>query len=443
MENSTDILDRLKSLHPLAIDLSLDRIRRLLDALGNPHERLAPVIHIAGTNGKGSVSVFLKTMLEAAGRRVHIYTSPHLIRFNERILLAQPAGPAKPIAEPALVELLAQVEEVNAQEPITVFEITTAAALLAFAETPADALILEVGLGGRLDTTNVVQAPVLTVFTPISIDHTHYLGDTIECIAAEKAGILKPDVPGIVSAQPIEALRVLRAEAERVGAPLIEWGRDFDAYEQRGRLVFQSEDALQDLPLPSLIGRHQIVNAGTAVAAAQELRHLGLNDEAVECGLANTFWPARMQRLTRGPLAENLTPTAELWLDGGHNPAAAGALAQTLADLEDRAPKPVTLIVGMMAQKDVSGFLAAFKGLARRILSVPIPGAHEASVQPEDLAEMARELGFEAESADDVPAAIKVAQPPPGDAVRILICGSLYLAGHVLSLQDGVAPQPN
>lgn len=443
MDNSTDILQRLKSLHPLAIDLSLDRIRRLLRALGDPHERLAPVIHVAGTNGKGSVTAFLKAMLEAAGRRVHVYTSPHLIRFNERILLAQPEGPAQPIAEPVLVDLLERVEAVNAQEPITVFEITTAAALLAFADTPADAVILEVGLGGRLDTTNVVQAPILTIFTPISIDHTHYLGDTIERIAAEKAGILKPDVPGIVSAQPTEALRILQAEAERVGAPLIEWGRDFDVYEQGGRLVFQSEDALQDLPLPALIGRHQIVNAGTAVAAAQELRHLGINDEAVERGLLSASWPARMQRLTRGPLAGYLSPGAELWLDGGHNPAAAAALAQTLADLEDRASKPVTLIVGMMGQKDVAGFLAAFRGLARRVLCVPVRGAHEAPMAPEDLAVIARDLGFEAESADDVPAAIAQAQLLSPEATRILICGSLYLAGHVLALQDGVTPQPN
>ncbi len=443
MDNSTDILQRLKLLHPLAIDLSLDRILRLLRVLGDPHDRLAPVIHVAGTNGKGSVTAFLKAMLEAAGRRVHVYTSPHLIKFNERILLAQPLGPAQPISEPVLVDLLERVEAVNGQEPITVFEITTAAALLAFADTPADAVILEVGLGGRLDTTNVVQAPILTVFTPISIDHTHYLGDTIERIAAEKAGILKPDVPGIVSAQPFDALRILRAEADRVGAPLIEWGCDFDAYEQAGRLIFQSEDALQDLPLPALIGRHQIVNAGTAVAAAQQLRHLGLNDEAVERGLLNASWPARMQRLTRGPLAGHLSSGVELWLDGGHNPAAAAALAQTLADLEDRASKPATLIVGMMSQKDVSGFLSAFRGLARRVLCVPVIGAHEAPMAPEDLATIARDLGFEAEAVEDVPAAIAQAQILSDEATRILICGSLYLAGHVLALQDGATPQPN
>ena len=442
MEDSTDILQRLKTLHPLAIDLSLDRIRRLLRALDSPHERLAPVIHIAGTNGKGSVSAFLKAMLEAAGRRVHVYTSPHLIRFNERILLAQPEGPAQPIGEAELVDLLARVETVNAQEPITVFEITTAAALLAFADTPADAVILEVGLGGRLDTTNVVTSPVLTVFTPISLDHMHHLGDTLEDIAAEKAGILKPDVPGIVSAQPSEALRVLRDHADRVGAPLKEWGRDFDAYEQAGRLVFQTEDSLQDLPLPALIGRHQIVNAGTAVAAAQELRYLGLSDEAVEAGLINAVWPARMQRLTRGPLADGLNVGAELWLDGGHNPAAAAALAQTLADLEDKAPKPVTLIVGMMGQKDVRGYLAAFSGLVRNVLCVPVVGAHEAPMSPQELAETATGLGFAAKAMDDVPAAINEAQAT-GGAVRILICGSLYLAGHVLALQSGVAPQPN
>ena len=437
-----DVLARLKQLHPLLIDLSLGRIEGLLAKLGSPHEHLPPVVHIAGTNGKGSVTAMLKAMLEAAGKRVHVYTSPHLVRFNERIVVAGPGPKALPIDEDRLVALLERVERVNGSDPMTFFEITTAAALLAFAETPADAVLLEVGLGGRLDATNVIARPRLAVITPVSVDHADKLGDTVAKIAAEKAGILKRGVRGIVSRQDDAALDMIRATAERVGAPLSVWGEDYEAFEQRGRMVFQSAERLIDLPRPALVGTHQIVNAGTAIAAGLQLSDLGLDEAAIERGLQSAEWPARMQRLVTGPLVAALQPGSELWLDGGHNPAGANAIAETLASLEERASKPLFLVMGLMGQKDAGGFLAPFRGLARQIVAVPIPGAHEAPHAPQSLAQLAIPLGFAADTATGVREAIAKLETAPG-AKRILICGSLYLAGHVLALQQGVATQSN
>jgi dihydrofolate synthase/folylpolyglutamate synthase len=447
MSTSAQLLAELKLLHPLLIDLSLGRVERLLVKLGDPHKRLPPCVHVAGTNGKGSVTAFLKAILEAAGARVHVYTSPHLVRFHERIQLARSDGKSGPIEEDALIDVLVRTQAVNGNDDITQFEITTAAAFLAFAEHPADVLLLEVGLGGRLDATNVVANPALDVITSISLDHSDKLGSTLSKIAYEKAGILRPGVPVVVSQQEPEAGDVIRAEADRVGARLVAWGEDFDAYEQSGRLVVQAKDELLDLPLPALTGRHQIVNAGTAVAAALQLRSsrpaLGLDEWAMEQGLVHVRWPARMQRLDRGPLPSMLKPGSELWLDGGHNPAAGRALAQTLADLEERAPKPVYLIVGMMGLKDSDGFLSPFRGLVRRVLTVPIPRAYEAPHAPEELAATARSVGLEAECSSDIESALqRIDQLEPG-AKRILICGSIYLAGNVLALQDGVEPQAN
>ena len=442
MSTIDTVLARLKLLHPLLIDLSLGRIEGLLAKLGNPHQRLPPVIHIAGTNGKGSVTAMLKAMLEAAGRRVHVYTSPHLVRFNERIVVAGAGARAQPIGEDRLVELLERVERINGTDPMTFFEITTAAAFLAFAETPADAVLIEVGLGGRLDATNVVARPRLSVITPVSIDHADKLGDTLAKIAFEKAGILKRGVRGVISRQEGAALDVIRATAERVRAPLSVWGEDFEAFEQRGRMVFQSADRLLDLPRPALVGTHQIGNAGTAIAAALELADLGLDERAIESGLLSAEWPARMQRLVSGPLVAGLQPGSELWLDGGHNPAGAAAVADTLASLEERAPKPLFLITGLMGQKDAAGFLTPFRGLARQIMAVPIPGAHEAPHAPQTLAQLAIPLGFAADTAQGVREAIAKIEAAPG-AKRILICGSLYLAGHVLALQQGIATQTN
>jgi dihydrofolate synthase/folylpolyglutamate synthase len=445
MSRIDDILARLKRLHPLSIDLSLGRIERLLAALGHPERRLPPVIHVAGTNGKGSVTAFLKAILEAAGRSTHVYTSPHLVRFNERIQLAgsSPAGMAAPIEERRLGDLLERVERINAGEPITFFEITTAAAFLAFAETPADAVLLEVGLGGRLDTTNVVAKPEVSVITPISIDHADRLGGSLASIAFEKAGILKPGVTGVIARQPAEVARVIEARAAEVGAPLVLMGQDFDAFRQNGRLVFQREDRLLDLPLPALIGRHQIGNAGVAVAAALEARTLAVSEAAIARGLVEVRWPARMQRLVSGPLPDLAGPDAELWLDGAHNPAGGLALAETLADLDERSPRPVWLVVGMMGQKDASGFLGAFRGLVERIITVPIPGSHETHLAPDRLAAIARYLGFEAEPAFSVEAALRRIRALRKSPARVVLCGSLYLAGLVLALQEGVTTQTN
>ena len=441
------LLAEMKLLHPKLIDLSLGRVERLLAKLGSPEKNLPPVVHIAGTNGKGSVTAFLKAMLEAAGQRVHVYTSPHLVRFHERIAVSGIGGKARPIAEDALVDVLMRVRAVNDGDDITQFEITTAAALLAFASRPADVLLLEVGLGGRLDATNVVKHPALSIITPISLDHADKLGATVAKIAAEKAGILKRGVTGVVSVQPDEALDVIRAEARAAGAPLVVFGQDYDAYEQSGRLVVQREDRLLDLPLPALLGRHQITNAGTAVAAALVLAEqrpvLALDEAAIAKGLRTVEWPARMQRLTSGPLPQILDAEAELWLDGGHNPAAGEMLADTLAAFEEKAPKPVYLVVGMMGQKDAAGFLAPFRGLVREIYTVPISGAHEAPHSEQNLADIANGLGLKAQATASVPDALRAIAALPKGPKRIMICGSLYLAGHVLAFQQGVTQQSN
>jgi dihydrofolate synthase / folylpolyglutamate synthase len=443
MRSSDDVLAELKTLHPRLIDLSLGRIERLLARLGRPQDRLPPVIHVAGTNGKGSVTAFLKAMLQAAGKRVHVYTSPHLVRFHERIELAGADGRTRPISEGALVSLLERTKAANTGDDITFFEITTAAALQAFAEHPADAVILEVGLGGRLDATNVVPRPALGIITPVSLDHVDKLGDTLALIAHEKAGILKAGVPAVIARQEPAALEAIRAQADAVGAPLFVWGEDYEAFEQRGRLVYQAEETLMDLALPALMGQHQIANAGVAVAAALRLTGLGLTESAIEQGLIDVRWPARMQRLDNGPLSRLVAPGSELWLDGGHNVAGAAAIAQTLGAIEERAPKPTGLILGMMGQKDAAGFLEHFRGLARRVITVPIPGAHERPHDPAVLAVVAKAAGFAAEAAPDVETAIRRMQKQEPGTLRILICGSLYLAGQVLALQEGVQAQLN
>jgi dihydrofolate synthase/folylpolyglutamate synthase len=441
---SDALLADMKTLFPVLIDLSLGRIQRLLAALGHPERRLPPVVHIAGTNGKGSTTAFLRAMAEAAGLRAHVYTSPHLVTFHERIALPGADGRTQPIDEDHLVEVLGRVRDVNAGAPITFFEITTAAALLAFAETPADVVLLEVGLGGEFDTTNVVERPALCMITPVSLDHAEKLGGTLASIAAAKAGILKRDVPAVISAQEPVALDVIRARAKVLASPLFVWGEDFDAFAQQGRLVYQTEHDLLDLPLPGLLGRHQIVNAGAAVAAAVQLKPtLGWSEAAIGEGVAKARWPGRMQRLGAGPLAERAGPRVELWLDGGHNPAGGIAIAQTLADLDEQRPLPVVLIAGMMGLKDARGFLQPFAGLAQRLIAVPIPGAHERPHPPEDLATLAQSVGLPAEVAASVPAALDQLAATLDRPTRVLITGSLYLAGHVLALQTASTPQSN
>ncbi len=412
------ILERMMSLHPKIIDLTLDRVLRLLAATGHPERKLPPVVHIAGTNGKGSTLAMIRAGLEGAGDVCHAYTSPHLARFHERIRVA-----GELIDEDALTALLDECWERNGGEAITFFEITTVAALLAFARTKADWTLLEVGLGGRLDATNVVDHPRLCVITPIDFDHEQYLGDTIAKIAFEKAGIMKPGAPCVVSAQHAEAREVIEAQAAKVGAPLIVHGQDFDAWEERGRLVFQDTNGLLDLPLPNLPGPHQIVNAGTSIAA---LRALGQDAAACEAAVTQAFWPARMQRLRHGPLVE-AAGRAELWLDGGHNPAAGRAIAEALS----RMPETRThLIVGMLNTKDVTGFLRPLAGVATDLHAVSIPGA-SATLPAEETAAASRAVGLPTTIAPSVLDAIVdiVARDP---AARILICGSLYLAGDIL-----------
>ena len=406
------------ALHPKLIDLTLDRVHRLLAALDHPERRLPPVIHLAGTNGKGSTQAMIRAGLEAAGARVHAYTSPHLARFHERIRLA-----GQLISEPALAACLDRCLAANGDAPITYFEITTVAGLLAFAETPADWLLLETGLGGRLDATNVIDQPALTVITPISIDHTQFLGETLAEIAGEKAGILKPGVPCVVGPQPDAAMEVIETRAARLGAPLIAQGQHWHVTRERDRLVFQDETGLLDLPLPNLIGAHQIDNAGAALAA---LRALGQDDAACEAAVTRAQWPARMQRLRQGPLVR-AAGSAELWLDGGHNPAAGQALAHVLADLP---PRPTFLVCGMLKTKDVGGFMRPLATHARQLIAVEIPG-EPATLSAQATAEHAAQAGLAASTAPDLAQAIAriVAIEP---AARIVICGSLYLAGQVL-----------
>ncbi len=415
---SDRILERMQALHPRIIDLTLDRVWRLLGALDHPERRLPPVIHIAGTNGKGSVQAMLRAGLEGAGRRVHAYTSPHLARFHERIRLA-----GRLIEEEALIAILDECLAANGGDQITYFEITTVAALLAFSRMPADFTLLEVGLGGRFDATNVIGKPALTIITPVSLDHTQFLGETVAEIAGEKAGILKRGVPCIVGPQPDEALEVIEADAARLGVPLVAHGQHWHVWEERGRLVFQDESGLLDLPLPALPGAHQIENAGIALAG---LRHLGFGEAACERALTRAQWPARMQRLRQGPLVE-AAGKAELWLDGGHNPAAGKAIAAHLATLPER---PTHLICGMLATKDVKGYMAPLAAVAQSLTAVPIPG-EPATLPAGETAALARSAGLRAHEAADVEEAVRAIVSGCPQA-RILICGSLYLAGVVL-----------
>ncbi len=404
------------TLHPKIIDLTLDRVWRLLATLDHPERRLPPVVHIAGTNGKGSTLAMIRAGLEGAGQTCHAYTSPHLARFHERIRLA-----GELISEPDLAALLAECETANGGAPITYFEITTVAALLAFARTPADWTLLEVGLGGRLDATNVIDTPALCVITPVSYDHQQFLGDTLPEIAGEKAGILKRGVTCVVGPQQDAALEVIEDRAARVGAPLRAHGQHWHVSVEHERLVYQDETGLLDLPLPVLPGPHQIENAGMALAA---LRALGTGDP--EPALTKAQWPARMQRLRHGPLVE-LAPEVELWLDGGHNPAAGLALAATLAGLPER---PTYLICGMLKTKDVAGFLRPLAARAKALHAVSIPG-EAATLTAAETAAHAAALGLPSLQAANVAAALaQIAAEDPG--ARVVICGSLYLAGAVL-----------
>lgn len=419
---SERVLERLMRLHPKKIDLSLGRIERLMAALGNPQDRLPPVVHVAGTNGKGSVVATLRACLEAAGYRVHAYISPHLVRFHERIRLAGTL-----IAEDDLVALLEECERANGSEPITFFEITTAAAFLAFARTPADAVLLETGLGGRLDATNLVRRPAATAITPISLDHQAFLGDTIAAIAGEKAGILKPGAPAILAPQPPEAEAVLEARARAIGAPLYRWQEEWRSFPADGGMRYEGREWRLDPPRPSLYGPHQIVNAGAAIACLEHLADLPVSAAAIAEGLRRIDWPARLQRLNHGPLVA-MMPGWELWLDGGHNPGCGEVLAAVAAEWRDR---PLFLVVGMLNTKDAAGFLKPLAPYARDLLAVTIPGEENARSAAAIVA-AALEAGIAAQTAPSLAAALAEIACE-GERGRVLICGSLHLAGVVLA----------
>ncbi len=415
---SDAILARMMALHPKIIDLTLDRMWRLLAALDNPQDKLAPIVHLAGTNGKGSTQAMIRAGLEGGGNKVHAYTSPHLARFHERIRIAGDL-----INEDHLTAVLDECWNANDRQNITYFEITTCAAILAFSRTPADYTLLEVGLGGRLDATNVVDTPALSVITPVSKDHEQFLGETIAKIAGEKVGIIKRGVPCVVGPQSAEAMEVIENTALRLSAPLIAYGQQWHVFEERGRLIFQDERGLLDLPLPALVGAHQVQNAGAALAA---LRHLGADENACEAAMRNVTWPARMQRLKEGPLVEAASG-AEVWLDGGHNAAAGNALADVISTMPKR---PTHLICGMLNTKDTLGYLSPLAQVVDSLSAVSIPG--ESNTLPaSETAFSATKAGIEAGESAGVEQAIQeiVSRCPEG---RILICGSLYLAGAVL-----------
>ena len=429
---SDRILARLLELHPKKIDLALDRVLRLLHDLDDPHLKLPPVIHVAGTNGKGSVCAFSRAMLEAQGLKVHMHISPHLVRFHERIRIA-----GELISEEELCAILEEVEQINDGRAITFFEITAAAMFLAFSRHAADAVVLEVGLGGTYDATNVVPRPVMTIVQPVGLDHLEFLGNDLGHIAGEKAGIIKPGVPVVIGPQDEIAREVILRRADQLSAPVSMFGQDFTGRQEHGRMVYEDEMGLLDLPMPRLIGRHQVENAAVAIAG---LRHAGRGwgqDTAVEKGMRTVDWPGRLQRLSHGPVIADAPEDAEVWLDGGHNPHCAAAVSRAIADLEEKVDRPLYLICGMLRTKDAVGFLAAFKGLARHVVTIAIPG-EAASMGAGALYDAARAAGLDAAPAEDLEDAMlqlnawtraHARETPP----RILICGSLYLAGKILA----------
>jgi dihydrofolate synthase / folylpolyglutamate synthase len=429
-----EVIARLSALHPVKIDLSLDRMHRVLARLDHPERKLPPVIHVAGTNGKGSTIAYLRAMLEAAGHRVHTFTSPYLVRINECFRLGGVL-----VGDDQLTAALERVERANAGAPLTVFEGKTAAAFCLFAEHPADALLLEVGLGGRLDSTNVIEKPQASVITPVSMDHMEFLGNTLASIAGEKAGIIKRGAPVVCAEQSDEAMAVIEAQAGHLRAPLFAANQRWHAGVERGRLVYQDDRGLMDLAAPKLFGRHQFDNAGLAIAALRATDAFRISHAAFEAGIIGAEWPARMQRLSSGRLIEMAPSGSEIWLDGGHNAEGGRVAAAALGDLEERVPRQLVIIAGMMGNKDARGFLANFAGQTRHIIAVAIPDTENA-MPPDRLADAARQLGMRVEIADSVEAALRslaklAYETPP----RILIAGSLYLAGHVLDL-NGTPP---
>ncbi|MGV1838299.1 bifunctional folylpolyglutamate synthase/dihydrofolate synthase [Rhizobium rhizogenes] len=435
-------IDKLMGLHPKGYDLSLDRITRLLDILGNPQNKLPPVIHVAGTNGKGSVTAFCRALLEAGGYSVHVHTSPHLVNWHERYRIGVKGGRGELVADAVFAEVLRRIADANGGEKITVFEILTAATFTLFAEHPADAAVIEVGLGGRFDATNVISDPAVSVIMPISLDHQPYLGDRVELIAAEKAGIMKAGRPVVIGHQDYDAaLDVLISTAERLRCPTAVFGQDFSAHEEYGRLVYQDEFGLGDLPLPRLPGRHQYGNAAAAIRAVKAAGFT-VTEAMMEKAMISVEWPGRLQRLTEGELLQHAPEGAEIWVDGGHNPGAGEVIAEAMASFEERQPRPLFLIIGMINTKDPVGYFKAFTGLAEKVYCVPIRGS-EAMIDPVILANSAYDAGLVAEPMSTVRQAldeIRELAVPNMPAPRILIGGSLYLVGDVLA-DNGTPPK--
>ncbi|GAA4124784.1 bifunctional folylpolyglutamate synthase/dihydrofolate synthase [Aminobacter aganoensis] len=433
-------IERLLALHPKGFDLSLDRITRLLERLGNPQDHMPPVIHIAGTNGKGSTAAFSRALLEASGRLVHVHTSPHLVNWHERYRLAAPGG-GKLVDDDVLADAVRRVGEANRGEKITVFEILTAVTFVLFSEHPADVCIIEVGLGGRFDATNVIKRPACSVIMPVSMDHEAYLGDKVELIAAEKAGIIKRGCPVVVGAQETEAAQqVLIDTAERLDCPLEVYGQDFVAFEENGRMVYQDESGLMDLSPPRLPGRHQFANAAAAIAAVKAAG-FPLTERAIDKAMTSVAWPGRMQRMPQGALTELAPKGAEVWIDGGHNPGAGTVISEALAEQEEKSPRPLFLISGMINTKDQTGYFKPFHGMARHVYTVPVTMS-ESGVPNEELAVRATEAGLSAEPVSSVANALMLLRDTWNEnepAPRILIGGSLYLVGEVLAA-NGTPP---
>lgn len=431
-------IERLLEKHPKGFDLSLERISRLLEALGNPQDKLPPIIHIAGTNGKGSATAFARALLEAEGLAVHVHTSPHLVNWHERYRLGRKGEAGQLVDDATLSDAVARVTEANGEHMITVFELLTAVTFVLFAEHPADAVILEVGLGGRFDATNVITKPAVSLIMPVSLDHQSYLGDKVEIIAAEKAGIIKRGCPVVIGYQSSDDARQVMIDiADRLRCPVSVFGQDFLAYQEHGRMVYQDESGLIDLALPRLPGRHQIANAAAAIKAVREAG-FALSDQAVEKAMTSVTWPARMQRLTQGDLIRFAPEKAEIWLDGGHNPGAGVVIAEALAELEERDPRPLYLITGMINTKDPVGYFEAFTGMARQVYTVAISSS-DSGIDHETLADAARRAGLEALPVASVADGLNAIKEQVKDEViapRILIGGSLYLAGDVLAANN-------
>jgi len=433
-------IEKLMGLHPKGYDLSLDRIRRLLEVLGNPHLKLPPVIHVAGTNGKGSATAFCRALLEAQGLSVHVHTSPHLVRWHERYRIGVKGGRGQIVDDALFADALRRVADANGGQPITVFEILTAVTFILFSEQPADVVVLEVGLGGRFDATNVVENPAVCIVQPISLDHQAYLGDRVELIAAEKAGIMKRGIPVVIGHQEFDGAKdVLISTAERLGCPLAVFAQDFLAYEEFGRLVYQDEFGLMDLPLPRLPGRHQIGNAATAIRAVKAAGY-SVTEEIAEKAMLSVEWPGRLQRLTEGRLVEHAPEGSEIWLDGGHNPGAGEVIAEAMAAMEERQARPLHLVIGMINTKDPIGFFRAFVDIAHNVYTVPIHGS-DVGLDPVALALSAAEAGLKAVPMGSLAQALDAIRERSEGGVppRIMIGGSLYLAGNVLA-ENGTIP---